>query len=106
MRNLNSTEAQRKHENHQGRPELTNYSETKPQEIDEQGGKKPPVHSTEHRSSSILQKKRLFRSRQRKDRDEHFLSSLVPVLEIHNLRQKFRMYFLAHFPDLCPGICL
>jgi hypothetical protein len=49
LRNLNSTETQRKHENHQGRPVLTIYSETQPKETYEQGEKKPPVHSTEEK---------------------------------------------------------
>ena len=57
LRNVNSTEAQRKHENHQGRPKLTSYSETQPQETDEQGEKKRPVHSTEEKLLPIVAKK-------------------------------------------------
>ena len=57
LRNVNSTEVQRKHENHQGRPELTSYSETQPQETYEQGEKKRPVHSAEEKLLPIVAKK-------------------------------------------------
>jgi hypothetical protein len=57
LRNVNSTEAQLKHENHQGRPKLTSYSEIQPQETYEQGEKKHPVHSTEGKLLPIVTKK-------------------------------------------------
>jgi hypothetical protein len=47
LRNLNSTEAQRKHENHQGRPKLTSEIEARPKRPTSKAKKKRPIYRTE-----------------------------------------------------------